>query len=118
MIAFPSSDSSGPNPQSPVPPKRYEVHSRTRCPNAMLSKSRGWGLWFLFATGLVLAFLAQPSRTTAQPAGTALSQVLQFDGTNSFVELPPNIFNGLDRATVEMWVKWERLGGLGWNRTF
>src|SRR5262249_21158227 len=46
---------------------------------------------------------------SAQPAVT-LNHVLQLDGTNSFVELPPNIFNDLTEATVEGWVKWDRLG--------
>ena len=32
--------------------------------------------------------------------------VLDLDGKNSFVELPPNIFNYLTEATVEAWVKW------------
>jgi len=36
-----------------------------------------------------------------------IHQVLRLDGTNSFVELPPGIFNELDEATVEGWVKWE-----------
>jgi hypothetical protein len=35
--------------------------------------------------------------------------VLNLDGTNSFVELPPNIFKDLTNATVEAWVKWNRL---------
>ena len=50
--------------------------------------------------------------------GAAQTRVLELDGTNSFVELPPNIFNNLEQATIEMWVKWERLGGPGWNRAF
>ena len=29
------------------------------------------------------------------------------DGTNSYVELPPGIFNDLTNATVEGWVKWD-----------
>ncbi|MSU34373.1 MAG: LamG domain-containing protein [Pedosphaera sp.] len=45
-------------------------------------------------------------------------KVLQLDGTTGFVELPPAIFNGLEEATVEAWVKWDRLGGTGWNRLF
>ena len=45
-------------------------------------------------------------------------EATEFNGTNNFVELPPNIFNGLTNATVEAWVKWERLGEPGWNRVF
>ncbi len=46
----------------------------------------------------------------AQLPGSASSalveKVIELDGTSSFVELPPNIFNDLDEATVEAWVKW------------
>src|SRR6185369_491835 len=49
---------------------------------------------------------------------SAQNRALELDGTNSFVELPPNIFNDLTEATVEMWVKWERLDGPGWKRAF
>jgi len=35
-------------------------------------------------------------------------KVLELDGTNSYVELPPNIFNQFSAATVEGWVKWNR----------
>ncbi|MBL9176292.1 MAG: LamG domain-containing protein, partial [Verrucomicrobiales bacterium] len=41
---------------------------------------------------------------------TALGNVLELDGNNSYVELPPRIFKNLTNATVEAWVKWERLG--------
>jgi signal transduction histidine kinase/ligand-binding sensor domain-containing protein/DNA-binding NarL/FixJ family response regulator len=44
-------------------------------------------------------------------AGSGTSNhVLQLDGKNSYVELPPDIFNGLDEATVEGWVKWDSFG--------
>ncbi|MEW6158965.1 MAG: two-component regulator propeller domain-containing protein [Verrucomicrobiota bacterium] len=36
------------------------------------------------------------------------NRVLDLDGTNSYVELPPNIFNDLTEATVEGWIKWDR----------
>ncbi len=63
--------------------------------------------------------LAVASRLHAQPTNQpATNHVLLLDGTNSYLELPPNIFNDLDDATVEVWVKWERLGGPGWNRVF
>jgi len=42
--------------------------------------------------------------------------VLHLDGSNSCVELPPNIFNHLDEATVEGWIRWERLRE--WSRFF
>ena len=34
------------------------------------------------------------------------NHVLDLDGKDSYVELPPNILNNLDEATVEAWVKW------------
>ncbi|MBI3414119.1 MAG: response regulator [Verrucomicrobia bacterium] len=39
----------------------------------------------------------------------AQNRVLELDGKDSYVELPPNIFNGLDEATVEGWMKWQSL---------
>jgi len=36
--------------------------------------------------------------------------VVDLDGTNSAVELPPNIFNGLSNATIEAWVKFRGRG--------
>ena len=44
------------------------------------------------------------------PQSAATNRVLQLDG-KSFVELPPNIFNGPTEATVEGWIKWDRLEG-------
>jgi len=43
---------------------------------------------------------------------TANSQnrVLQLDGDGDYVQLPSDIFNDLDKATVEAWVKWEKFG--------
>ena len=38
------------------------------------------------------------------------NRVLQLDGKESYVELPPNIFNKLTAATVEGWVKWKEFG--------
>jgi len=58
--------------------------------------------------GLLAGFglLAQPARVHAQPASPATTNhVLELDGSNSFVELPPNILNDLTQSTVEAWVK-------------
>jgi len=70
-------------------------------------------LWFLiggacFAWGLLSTLVAQ------QPASTV--QVLDLDEKDSYVELPPNIFNDLTEATIEGWMKWDRLGH--WLRFF
>ncbi|MGC3959012.1 MAG: hypothetical protein QM813_14035 [Verrucomicrobiota bacterium] len=39
---------------------------------------------------------------------SAQNRVLELDGNNSYVELPPNIFRNLNEATVEVWAKWDR----------
>ena len=46
----------------------------------------------------------------------AQNHVLELDGKDSYVELPPNIFNGLEEATVEGWMKWQSLEN--WSRFF
>jgi signal transduction histidine kinase/DNA-binding response OmpR family regulator len=66
--------------------------------------------WFLLALLLLQlhAVFAQDSK--------APNRVLDLHGTNSYVELPPDIFNALTEATVEGWVKWDALGN--WARFF
>jgi len=54
--------------------------------------------------GIFLLLFAQVCPLFAQPAAT--NHVLELDGNGSYVELPPNIFNNFDEATVEAWVKW------------
>jgi signal transduction histidine kinase/DNA-binding response OmpR family regulator/streptogramin lyase len=67
------------------------------------------------ALGLLSFALAGVAQTASQSAPVkpeppaAANHVLEFDGTNSCVELPPNIFNTLTEATVEGWVKWSSL---------
>jgi hypothetical protein len=86
------------------------VQARTESAGFRLAWSCGVLLLFV----LVLLSLAQPATLHAQPPP---NRVLELDGTNSFVELPPNIFNDLTEATVEGWVKWRDLGG-DWRRFF
>ena len=50
------------------------------------------------------AAVAQSSALNA-PA-TVANRVLELDGTNSFVELPPNLLSGITNLTVEGWVRW------------
>jgi Concanavalin A-like lectin/glucanases superfamily len=52
-----------------------------------------------------VGLLGQLATLYSQPASLT-NRVLELDGTNSFVELPPNIFTNLTEATVEGWVKW------------
>jgi signal transduction histidine kinase/CheY-like chemotaxis protein/ligand-binding sensor domain-containing protein/protocatechuate 3,4-dioxygenase beta subunit len=61
-------------------------------------------------------------RPAAATESTRLSietdKVLELDGKDGYVELPPNIFNHLDEATVEAWVKWRSFPPLGASRFF
>src|SRR5262245_22435760 len=66
----------------------------------------------LVAVGLLL----QLATLHAQPAAT--SRVLDLDGKTGYVELPPNILNNLDEATVEAWVKWRSFPGNPGSRFF
>jgi len=43
----------------------------------------------------------------AGEAETKPAKVLQLDGTNSYVELPPDMLQSLDAATFEGWVRWD-----------
>jgi len=60
---------------------------------------RLWLAWVLL--------LSQVPMLHAQPAFT--NSVLELDGTNSYVELPPRLFTN-DVVTVEGWVKWRAFG--------
>ncbi len=62
-----------------------------------------------FALLAALFLVSHGPPLNAQPA--AINRVLELDGNASFVELPPNIFNSLDDATVEAWVRWDSLRG-------
>jgi len=44
------------------------------------------------------------------PAQTFTNRALKLNGTNSYLQLPPNIFNNLTQATVEVWAKWAEFG--------
>src|SRR6266446_2412196 len=63
----------------------------------------------------LIALVLSPSFTLrAQPA--APNRVLELDGTNSYVELPPEVFEDLTQASVEGWVKWDSFRN--WSRFF
>ncbi len=47
---------------------------------------------------------------------SAQNRVLQLDGDGDYIQIPSNIFNDLDEATIEAWAKWERLGM--WSQPF
>ena len=59
-------------------------------------KSISW-IFALLLGALLPALFAQPA---------APNRVLDLDGKTGYVELPPNILNDLDEATVEVWVRW------------
>jgi hypothetical protein len=65
------------------------------------------------AAACLLLLLSLSARLHAQPANQPAStnRVLELDGTGGYVELPPNIFNDLDEATVEAWVRWDDFSG-------
>jgi len=43
-------------------------------------------------------------------AADAQNGVLRLDGDGDFVRLPSDIFNSLENATIEAWVRWEDFG--------
>ena len=59
---------------------------------------------------LCLATLFAASQLRGQTTDPAsVNRVLDLDGTNSWVELPPDLFTN-DVITVEGWVKWREFG--------
>src|SRR5262245_30298213 len=72
------------------------------------AQPRTWRQIFV-ALCLAVGFTAQLAILQAQTAST--NCVLELDGTGGYVELPPNIFNDLEEATVEAWVRWDEFGG-------
>jgi len=71
----------------------------------------------------ILSLLLLAAQTVSLPAQPSLgdrpptpNRVLELDGKGSYVQLPLNIFNELTEATVEGWVKWDRIGN--WMRFF
>ncbi|HMJ89136.1 MAG TPA: LamG domain-containing protein, partial [Candidatus Acidoferrum sp.] len=58
-----------------------------------------------FSVCLVTLVLFTANFSHAQ--NTVTNRALKLDGTNSYVQLPPNIFNDLTQATVEVWAKWK-----------
>ena len=71
---------------------------------------------FAISAGLLagVGLLAQLAAVHAQSAAPVPgNHVLELDGTGGYVELPPNIFNDLDEATVEAWVRLDDFSGTG-----
>jgi PAS domain S-box-containing protein len=69
-------------------------------------------LWLIIAilsVGVPMVVDAQDR--VPEPEGDPLENVLQLDGSVSYVELPPKVFNTLGEATVEAWVRWHHFDG-------
>jgi len=104
---------------------RGEYRFKNVVPGSYRVKASGADGPVYFAEGkvIVVAQRTRPNRADIQlPAPTSASapvstnQVLQLGGGGSYVELPSNIFNDLEEATVEGWVRWDRIGN--WMRFF
>jgi len=80
----------------------------TRAPDRKRDASKRWTR---LSAGLCLlaALFAQTTLLRAQTQAT--NHVLELDGAGGYLELPPNIFNDLDEATIEAWVRWDDLSG-------
>src|SRR5881394_3954706 len=73
-----------------------------------LAQSKSWRNFVAtFYCFVGLSYLLSPLH--AQPSAT--NRVLELDGTGGYVELPPNVFNDLEEATVEAWVRWDDFSG-------
>ncbi|MGH7972230.1 MAG: LamG-like jellyroll fold domain-containing protein, partial [Limisphaerales bacterium] len=75
--------------------------------------------WVLTETGVAASTSQSAAIPSSNPQSSqsltppvALNRVLQLDGSGSYFELAPNIYNHLKEATVEAWVRWERLDRL------
>ncbi len=94
-------------------PEKHQTPSTKHCSSFANNPTRrlkfgDWifsGVWILVLGAFLLS---QPSTLHSQPAAPP-NRVLELDGTNSYVELPANLFANLTQATVEAWVKIGRL---------
>src|SRR5439155_14960960 len=56
-----------------------------------------------------IEFRLPGSTLSPRPAESQPNRVLQLAGGEGYAELPSNILNSLEEATVEGWVRWDRL---------
>src|ERR1041385_5342553 len=67
-----------------------------------------WGMMMRFSSIIgwlaTIGLLVHGAVLHAQPTERS-NRVLDLDGNDSYVELPQNIFNDLENATIEAWVK-------------
>src|SRR5262249_44908794 len=72
------------------------------------------GLWIVIA-GICLGWVPLPA-LQAQP--TVPNRVLELDADGARVELPLGIFDGLEEATVETWMRWTDLRAQVYQQVF
>ena len=82
-------------------------HSKTLRDNRRAEKSAGAWRWLYAGLWLLLVLFAPRFALAAQPTST--NNVLDLDGNESYVELPPKLFTN-QVVTVEGWVKWRKFG--------
>ncbi len=74
-----------------------------------MNRSATLALWVSLKLLTAVALYGQPTtQLSTSNVPSSVNYVLELDGTNSWAELPPNIFTNLTEATVEVWVKWDR----------
>jgi len=83
----------------------------------MINHLRSFALLLSWSLFVATVLPAQPAAQPLNPQPAATNRVLELDGTGGYVELPPNIFNDLDEATVEAWVRWDDFSG-SYKRVF
>jgi signal transduction histidine kinase/DNA-binding response OmpR family regulator/ligand-binding sensor domain-containing protein len=63
-----------------------------------------------FFSGLLLASTASPSTQAQGEPVAPFKHSLELVEKDSFIELPPDMFNDFTEATIEAWVKWNKFG--------
>src|SRR4051794_2108558 len=56
--------------------------------------------WWVMLLVTALVHTGARARAQGVNSAAAINHVLELDGTNSYVELPPNIFSNLTQATI------------------
>jgi hypothetical protein len=95
-------------------------HFRRVPPGEYFVRAQGWTNWIRFNGGRPFAMQVGSDRPgvdfqlsprpplTAAAATPPANRVLSLDKRRGYLELPPNIFNELDEATIEGWVMLDR----------
>jgi signal transduction histidine kinase/ligand-binding sensor domain-containing protein/CheY-like chemotaxis protein len=98
-------------------PGSYRVRAATAAGPTDFDGGRKLELMERTAAAAIEFRLPETSSTSIpRPAASQPNGVLQLGGGEGFAELPSNILNSLEEATVEGWVRWDRL--TFWARFF